>query len=287
MAEVTMFATLPVAFFVAKWLISWWSMASNSWQVAKGLADVDGIDVAYAGPLAVLVMGLFMTNLQGYFQEKRQEPDLARAAMVDMDLPFLLWQKGREICSEKPPQAWRRLKLRQALGRGIPMSMVSFFLASRHVVEAPTCQLSTTFSRPLLQKAFGQNGTELEELLTSQEEICSVPLPFGLGCKSRQELDQDRLVASLQNGSNSILPREFSQPMRQANEAVWKAAHCDLSMWRALPTEDDSFCGYEFCLESNPPEGPMKALNRLVNLALIEKLTRNDQAERDVKLFLA
>ena len=61
-----MFATLPVAFFVAKWLISWWAMASNSWWLAKGLADDAGIDVLYAGPLTVLVMGLFMTNLQGF-----------------------------------------------------------------------------------------------------------------------------------------------------------------------------------------------------------------------------
>lgn len=139
--------------------------------------------------------------------------------------------------------------------------MVSFYLASRHVVEAPACQLSTTVGRPLLTE-----DTELWKLLNSEKEICSVPLSFGvgLGCRTRKDLDQDNLMTILRNGqSSSNTFNTSSETLREANEAVWKAAHCESSTWQAVRT-DHSFCGYEFCLESNPPEGPMKALNLLL-----------------------
>ncbi|CAJ1358565.1 unnamed protein product [Effrenium voratum] len=127
--------TLQVILFVGNWFLSWGMIAYNSWCLAQG--DDGHADMVNAAPVTVLVMGLFMTNLQGYFQEKYKEPKVARAAAMNMDLPLLLWQNGREICSKKPPQAWGRLKVRQALGRGIPLSMISFYLASRHVVETP------------------------------------------------------------------------------------------------------------------------------------------------------
>ena len=149
--------------------------------------------------------------------------------------------------------------------------MVSFYLASRHVVEAPACQLSTTVGRPLLENRTEHQeteDTELWKLLNSQKEICSVPLtPFGvsLGCRTREALDQDYLVPILRNGHPSENTfRASSETMREANAAVWKAAHCESSTWQAVPTEDYSFCGYEFCVESSPPERPMKALNRLL-----------------------
>lgn len=64
--KVKVLATLQVAFFAWKWLVSWWSVVSNSWQLTKGLADGDGVDVLYAAPLTVLIMGLIMTNLHGF-----------------------------------------------------------------------------------------------------------------------------------------------------------------------------------------------------------------------------
>ncbi|CAJ1407804.1 unnamed protein product [Effrenium voratum] len=259
--------------------------------------DDDDMNVTYAAPLIVLAMGLFMTNLQGYFQEKVEEPGLARAAVMDLDIPFLLWQHGREICSEKPPPAWGRLKLRQALGRGIPLSMVSFYLASRHVVEAPVCQLSMSVGRPLLEdKAFKETGktTELLKLLQDQEDVCSLDLPFGLklGCETRKALNQTDLVTVLQR--STVWPYDFSENMHLADEALWKAGRCQLSRWQAVPVpnaperpEDNNLCGYEACVDPTPPEGQMQIFNQFTYLALVEKIKRSEALETSVRSFVS
>lgn len=104
-------------------------------------------DVVIVAPAVILLLGLILTNLQGYFDEKaREEFAIAKAATVDGDTLFLLHRDGKRICSGKPTKAWKRLQVRQALGRGIPLSMVSFYLASRSVIEAPVRQLSAILS---------------------------------------------------------------------------------------------------------------------------------------------
>ena len=56
--------TLQVILFVGNWFLSWGMIAYNSWCLAQG--DDGHADMVNAAPVTVLVMGLFMTNLQGF-----------------------------------------------------------------------------------------------------------------------------------------------------------------------------------------------------------------------------
>ena len=74
--------------------------------------------VTLAAPLLVLLFGLFMTNIRGYLDAKAQnDMPLAKAAAMDLDMALLLQRHGRRIIADQPHADWRKLKLRQALGR--------------------------------------------------------------------------------------------------------------------------------------------------------------------------
>ena len=112
--------TLQTALFVGSWLTSWWSLLKNSILMFGAPKDV-----VIVAPAVILLLGLIRTNVQGYLDEKaREEFTLAKAAAVHGDMIFLLHRDGKTICSGKPTKVWKRLQVRQALGRGIPLSMV-------------------------------------------------------------------------------------------------------------------------------------------------------------------
>ena len=142
------------------------------------------------------------------------------------------------------------------------------------MVEAPVCQLSTSVGRPLLEdRAFKETEkpTELLKLLQDQEDVCSLDLRFGLklGCETRKALNQTDLVTVLQR--STVWPYDFSENMRLADEALWKAGRCHLSRWQAVPVpnaperpEHNNLCGYEACVDPTPPKGPMQIFNQLL-----------------------
>ena len=174
-------------------------------------------------------------------------------------------------------------------------SMISFYLASRHVVETPACQISITAGRPLLEEGV---ETKLSVRLTDQKEVCSAVLPLGfkIGCRTREDLRQNEILETLH--SNKMAPPDvsvndqestqnahlrligeaqqkmqmtaevlFSPTMRQmAANDLWTAGHCTSSSWqlenRNITTSN--LCGHEICLHPSPPEGPMQAFNQLL-----------------------
>ena len=250
-------------------------------------------DVVIVAPAVILLLGLILTNLQGYFDEKaREEFAIAKAATVDGDTLFLLHRDGKRICSGKPTKAWKRLQVRQALGRGIPLSMVSFYLASRSVIEAPVCQHAAILSRTILEGNTTGTCKLTESLQLGQKRICSFDLPFGfgLGCQSGEELNQMGLLDQLRSGpeyswqSNTSL----SQDLWAAEEAIWKSGHCSASTWRLQPNTNGTsgICAYETCLEA-PRDGPAKAFNQQTYQLAIKTAEDSKELKRSVQHLLS
>ena len=245
-------------------------------------------DVVIVAPAVILLLGLILTNLQGYFDEKaREEFTLAKAAAVDGDMLFLLHRDGKRICSGKPTKAWKRLQVRQALGRGIPLSMVSFYLASRSVIEAPVCQLSATLSRFIITG----NPTEtckLTEALADQKRICHFDLPFGfgLGCQSSEELNQPGLLSQIHEESLWQMNETRRAELKLAEEAIWKSGHCSASTWLLKKQKNllHGLCGYETCIiEEVPVRGPAKAFNEMLYRLLLKSAENSKELKRSMQ----
>ena len=290
--------TLQLAMFVGSWVASWVSLFFNSSQMAFG---GHGLDVLYVAPVMVLLLGLFMTNLQGYLEEQESDPGLARAAIWDADMAVLIHRHGRDICAGKPPKAWNQLKNRQALGRGIPLSMVSFYLASRHLIEAPVCRLTSPLSRDLIICG-GQWNKELSLLLPFLErhrQICSFDLPFGHGwnCTSSEALNQPFLLVQMQQQFCGVdggveLGAERIKELQESESSVWDAAHCEQSAWMLQPAPPEVACGYEFsanCITQarDTKPGPMQAFNRFMGSQLVPLLTANANMVKAVRKLAA
>ena len=247
-------------------------------------------DVVIVAPAVILLLGLILTNLQGYFDEKaREEFAIAKAATVDGDMLFLLHRDGKRICSGKPTKAWKRLQVRQALGRGIPLSMVSFYLASRSVIEAPVCQHAAILSRGLLEG--NTTGTcKLTEALADQKRICRFDLPFGfgLGCQSSEELNQTGLLDQLRSGPGHSWHTDIPRELWAAEEAIWKSGHCSASTWRLQPNTDGTsgICAYETCFAA-PPYGPAKAFNQQIYQLVIKTAEDSKELKRSVRHLLS
>jgi len=249
-------------------------------------------DVVIVAPAVILLLGLILTNLQGYFDEKaREEFALAKAAAVDGDMLFLLHRDGKRICSGKPTKAWKRLQVRQALGRAIPLSMVSFYLASRSVIEAPVCQHAAILSRMILEGNTTGTCKLTESLQLDQKRICSfdLPLGFGLGCQSSQELNQMGLLDQIREGSERWHSnRSISQELWAAEEAIWKSGHCSASTWRLQPNTNgtDGICAYETCVAA-PPYGPAQAFNQELHQLVIKTAEDSQDLKRSVQRLLS
>ena len=244
-------------------------------------------DVVIVAPAVILLLGLILTNLQGYFDEKaREEFALAKAATVDGDMLFLLHRDGKRICSGKPTKAWKRLQVRQALGRGIPLSMVSFYLASRSVIEAPVCQLSATLSRYLITEKGPTETCKLTEALADQKRICSLDLPFGfgLGCQTSEELNQAGMLAQMRNETGLGQNETISAAMKTAEEAIWKSGHCSASTWLLQPNSlKHGHCGYEACMIEEAISGPSKAFNELVYRLALKGAENSKELKRSIQ----
>ena len=272
--------TVQTALFVGSWLTSWWALLKNSILMFGAPQDV-----VILAPAVILLLGLILTNLQGYFEEKaREEYILAKAAVVDADMVFLLHRDGRRICSGKPTKAWRRLQVRQALGRGIPLSMVSFYLASRSVIEDPVCQLSSALSRDILLGS--TDGTcKLTEALEDQKQICSFDLPFGfgLGCQSSEELNQTGLLTQIREAPNTTW-KTWDTELRDAEEAIWKSGHCRASTWRLQPRIVlHEACAYQPCLLADLPHGPSTAFNKLLYGLFVKSTKDHKELKQSVQ----
>ena len=109
--------TLQVAAFVASWLISWYTLLYNSSQIL--FFPDRRFDVVFLAPVLFLLLGLIMTNLMGYLEEK-EDPALARAAAVDLDFALLLRRHGRELLAGSRVKPWGRLKARASRNAGLP-----------------------------------------------------------------------------------------------------------------------------------------------------------------------
>eukprot|EP00434_Breviolum_minutum_P037532 symbB.v1.2.033281.t1/scaffold4110.1/size46135/6 len=269
--------TVQTALFVGSWLTSWWALLKNSILMLGAPQDV-----VIVAPAVILLLGLILTNVQGYFEEKaREEYILAKAAVVDGDLLLLLHRDGRRICAGKPTKAWKRLQVRQALGRGIPLSMVSFYLASRSVIEDPVCQLSSLLSRSILSG--NEKGTcQLTEALEDQKQICNFDLPFGfgLGCQSSEELNHTTLLKQINDQS----PIPWGTELPVAEEAVWKSGHCRASTWRLQPAiVPNEECAYQPCLMADPPHGPSTMFNKLLYGLFVKSTEDNKEVKRSVQ----
>ena len=275
--------TLQTALFVGSWLTSWWSLLKNSILMFGAPQDV-----VIVAPAVILLLGLILTNVQGYFDEKaREEFALAKAATVDGDMLFLLHRDGKRICSGKPTKAWKRLQVRQALGRGIPLSMVSFYLASRSVIEEPVCQLSATLSRYLITEKGPTETCKLTEALADQKRICSVDLPFGfgLGCQTSEELNQAGMLAQMRKETGLGQNETISAAMKTAEEAIWKSGHCSASTWLLQPNSlKHGHCGYEACMiEEAPISGPSKAFNELLYRLALKGAENSKEFKRSIQ----
>ena len=276
--------TLQTALFVGSWLTSWWSLLKNSILMFGAPKDV-----VIVAPAVILLLGLILTNLQGYFDEKaREEFALAKAATVDGDMLFLLHRDGKRICSGKPTKAWKRLQVRQALGRGIPLSMVSFYLASRSFIEAPACQLlSATLSRYVITEKGPTETCKLTEAIADQKRICSFDLPFGfgLGCQTSEELNQAGMLVQMRKEKGLGQNETISAELKLAEEAIWKSGHCSASTWLLQPNSlKQGQCGYETCLiEEVPIRGPAKAFNELLYRLALKGAENSKELKRSVK----
>ena len=282
--------SVQLAMFVGSWIVSWISLFSNSYQMIFGGYGFD--DVQYASTVLVLLMGLFMTNLQGYLEEQEEDPILAKAAVLDADMAVLIRRHGREICSGKPPPAWSRLKTRQALGRGIPLSMVSFYLASRHLVEAPICQLSSSLSRTLIQGSEGNSTSLVLESLANQKQICSLDLPFGNGvnCRTSEALNQSQLLADLEKADRPKSSTWKTREDAQAYEGlVWTSAHCRQSVWMLQEAAHGTTrCGHEYCVKQGAmPPGPLQKVNYFVSSQMEPLLQENENVVKAVRELIA
>jgi len=248
-------------------------------------------DVVIIAPVIILLLGLILTNVNGYFDEKaRDELKVAKAAAVDADLLYLLHRDGRKICSGQPTKAWKRLQVRHALGRGIPLSMVSFYLASRSLIEAPTCQLSASATRFILKGNLTATS-KLTELMEQQEQDCTVDNPFRwtLGCPSIEEMkNQAALLEEIREAERDYSNETVGHELKLAEKAIWKSGHCSQSTWRLLPVkekhgEKNEECGYEACAMAEPPDGPSKVFNQHLHGLLMKGAEDSKDLKRSVK----
>ncbi|CAK9061912.1 unnamed protein product [Durusdinium trenchii] len=278
MADLKVIPTLQVALFVGSWITSWWSLVTNAFRVTLG---GHGFDIVYAAPVAVLLLGLFMTNLQGFLEEKRRgDMPLAKAAALDLDLACLLHRHGKELCAGKPIKAWDRLKVRQALGRGIPLSMVSFYIASRSLVEAPACQLLMTLSRNVIE---GTNmPSKVAEFVDSHPYICQMDLPFGFGLGCVSNHDALLFLEDWTNVPNNLqsLNSESKSKMHDVEGTIWKAAHCQESTFSPGKSER---CSYELCGGSDLPNGSIQAFNEVATLLAVAEMKNSDELRDSLK----
>ena len=279
--------TLQVAVFMGSWVASWMSLLFNSYRMVLGPLGGHRLDVLYVFPVVVLLLGLLMTNLSGYLEEQKKDPALARAAIWDADMFVLIRRHGRELCAGKAPEAWSRLKTRQALGRGIPLSMVSFYLASRHLVEGPSCQAASSLSRVLVQGR-EQSDSRLVKLLADHRQICGFDLPFGQGlnCTTSEELKpkQTDLLRQLQEGELPAWGEGFTEALQTSEKLVWSAAHCEQSTWLLQAAQGNSRCGYETCVSQGPmPAGPIREVNRFFTSQVVPLMMENKNMEREIR----
>ncbi|CAE7825056.1 unnamed protein product [Symbiodinium sp. CCMP2592] len=254
--------------FVGSWIASWVSLAFNSYQMVFGHGSLK-LDVLYVAPVMVLLLGLFMTNLQGYLEEHEADPALAKAAAWDMDM---------------------------ALGRGVPLSMVSFYLASRHLVEAPTCQLAASVGRALIQGRGPEAVSLLVPAVAGHRQICSFELPFGglgFNCTPSEDLNQPLLLSQLQQpGVSKTALDEHLNKIRHMETTIWDAAHCEESVWMLQPLQGANRCGQEFsdrCLDPkvDPSPGPLQEFNFFMRSQLVPILKANRKAEKAARRIAA
>ena len=251
-------------------------------------------DVVIIAPVVILLLGLILTNVNGYFDEKtRDELKVAKAAAVDADLLYLLHRDGRKICSGKPTKAWKRLQVRQALGRGIPLSMVSFYLASRSLIEAPTCQLSATLTRNILKGNLNATS-KLTELQEQQEQDCTVdsPFRFALGCPSIEEMkNQAALLDEIRHARRYYSNETVGDELKLAENAIWQSGHCSQSTWRLRLKEkhgeEYEECGYEACVMAEPPDGPSKVFNQHLHGLLMKGAEDSKDLKKSVKRLVS
>ena len=164
---------------------------------------------------------------------------------------FLLHRDGKRICSGKPTKAWKRLQVRQALGRGIPLSMVSFYLASRSVIEAPVCQLSATLSRYLITEKGQQRHANSRKLLQIKSGFVALNSPSASDWAAKPAKNWIRReclhrCVRKQDWGRSRLSQ---LPWRLPKKPYGKSGHCSASTWLLQPNSlKHGHCGYEACI---------------------------------------
>ena len=208
----------------------------------------EGYDIMYVAPLAVLLTGLVMTNYLGFREfRKAGDPAMAAWAAVDLDLWTLLGRDRSKILKGEDCPDWRRLQLRQAVWRSLPLAMVNFYLAGRNIFEIPMCQVAVTPSMLLHANAGADDPANLffAHLKRQGEPRCLVKgLPFNLTCSKAIPVDTEeiRVIRNLRDmvgnhtaGGLKDTVQEARQEMEHATSSLWSSCHCHESSWR--PTQ--------------------------------------------------
>ncbi|CAE7493482.1 unnamed protein product [Symbiodinium natans] len=174
------------------------------------------------------------------------------------------------------------------------MSMVSLYLASRSVIEAPMCQLSATLSRHIIR---GTNRpSALADFVEKTSETCLVDLPLGMGLACTSNAESKAALAELRAWNYNLsmaktldeLNRTLLDEWHKAEGDIWRAAHCDQSNWQVQPGEGNHqlICGFEVCIDEDLPQGPTRSFNHILTLAMREKMEKSGELERSVKELL-
>ena len=169
------------------------------------------------------------------------------------------------------------------------MSMVSLYLASRSLIEAPACQLSASLSRNIIR---GTNqSSALTDFVRNTSEICAVDLPLGMGLGCTSNAESLAALAELRawpydlSVAKTLDELDYDPPLLQqwqeAERRMWRAAHCEQSKWQVHrePEGHGQICGYELCVGQDLPQGPTRSFNRFLTLVLREKMGKSAELE--------
>ncbi|CAJ1360051.1 unnamed protein product [Effrenium voratum] len=204
------------------WCYSWIKIM---WFCKAMVWDRDR-DIFTRAPLAGQLIGLVMTNILGAIHFSRAEDRVGVIlAIFDLDVWLLAFRHGPGILKGEAPRPWEKLRLRNAIWRGMPLACIDYYLVSRDMFEIPICHLAAALRVELVRAGHRDASPFWTALNRSRID----PLQLN-------EVQTDSWWTS-----TSMYQLETLASLLLVENAIWHSCLCNKCIWerrRPKPIED-------------------------------------------------
>ncbi|CAJ1460143.1 unnamed protein product, partial [Effrenium voratum] len=208
---------MNIAASLFSWGLGWQRILLNARRLQ------DGYDIKYSAPLAVLLLGVVMTNILGVLDFLHEGHRLSVAmAAVDLDTPYLAAARCPQLLRGEPASDWERLRIRNAIWRSVPLASISFYIALRDLLEIPSCQLVAS------QSIIANGFTGIPNMFSEAASAGENPLNFQKVYRWNQ-INASVRELHLERYMNPKLWERW----RRTEAMLWRSAHCEDSKWSA------------------------------------------------------